>query len=52
MPSKTFLNLPEEKRQKLLKAATDEFSNTSFFDASINKIINNVGIQIYFITKL
>ena len=45
MPSKTFLNLPEEKRQKLLKAATDEFSNTSFFDASINKIINNANIS-------
>lgn len=45
MPSKTFLNLPEEKRQKLLKAATDEFSNTSFFDTSINKIINNANIS-------
>ena len=45
MPSKTFLNLPEEKRQKLLKAATDEFSNTCFFDASINKIINNANIS-------
>lgn len=45
MPSKTFLNLPEEKRQKLLKAATDEFSNTSFFDVSINKIINNANIS-------
>ena len=45
MPSKTFLNLPEEKRQKLLKAATDEFLNTSFFDVSINKIINNANIS-------
>lgn len=45
MPSKTFLNLPEEKRQKLLKAAIDEFSTVNFFDASINKIINNASIS-------
>lgn len=37
MPSKTFLNLPEEKRQKLLKAAIDEFSNTIFLMSQLTK---------------
>lgn len=44
MPSATFLNLPEEKQEKLLEAATREFSRRSFNDASINQIIKDAGI--------
>lgn len=44
MPSKTFINLPEEKKKKLIISAMNEFSNNTFIDASINKIIINAGI--------
>ena len=39
MPSETFFRLPEEKRQRLMDAAWEEFTRTPFADASINKII-------------
>lgn len=39
MPSETFYRLPEEKRQRLMDAAWEEFTRTPFADASINKII-------------
>ena len=44
MPSSTFLNLPAEKQEKLLKAATREFSLRPFNEASINQIIKEAGI--------
>ena len=44
MPSSTFLNLPAEKQEKLLKAATREFSHRPFNEASINQIIKEAGI--------
>ena len=44
MPSSTFFRLPEEKRQRLLDAAWEEFSRVSFADASINQIIKEAGI--------
>lgn len=44
MPSSTFLNLPPEKQEKLLEAATREFSSRSFSEASINQIIKDAGI--------
>ena len=44
MPSATFFNLPEEKRQKLLSAAQLEFSRVPYDQASINKIIQTAGI--------
>ena len=44
MPSSTFLNLPAEKQEKLLEAATQEFSNRPFNEASINHIIKEAGI--------
>ena len=44
MPSSTFLNLPAEKQEKLLEAATREFSNRPFNEASINHIIKEAGI--------
>jgi len=45
LPSTTFLNLPEEKRQKLMDAATQEFASKSFADASINQIIKEAGVS-------
>ena len=44
MPSATFFNLPQEKREKLLKAAREEFARVPFPDASINKIIQAAEI--------
>lgn len=44
MPTSTFFRLPEEKRQRLLDAAWEEFSRTSFPEASINQIIHNARI--------
>lgn len=44
MPSSTFLNLPPEKQEKLLEAATREFSTRPFNEASINQIIKDAGI--------
>lgn len=44
MPSNTFFRLPEEKRQRLMEAAWEEFLKSSFADASINQIIHNAHI--------
>lgn len=44
MPTKTFFNLPEEKRKKLLDAIGEEFSRVSFDEVSINQIIRMAGI--------
>ena len=44
MPSSTFMNLPPEKQEKLLEAATREFSSRPFNEASINQIIKEAGI--------
>ena len=44
MPSSTFLNLPPEKQEKLLEAASREFSSRPFNEASINQIIKEAGI--------
>ena len=44
MPSDTFFRLPEEKRQRLMDAAWEEFTQVRFSDVSINKIIQNAHI--------
>lgn len=44
MPSKTFMNLNEEKKNKLIMAAMKEFSTVEFPDVSINQIIMNAEI--------
>lgn len=44
MPSQTFLNLPKEKQKTLLHAAIKEFTNVSYEDVSINRIIKEAGI--------
>lgn len=44
MPSQTFFNLPEDKRERIINAAVDEFSKYSFNNASIARIIEGAGI--------
>lgn len=44
MPTQTFFNLPEEKRQRILDAAMQEFATYSFEQSSIARIIENAGI--------
>jgi len=45
MPKQTFLNLPEEKRNKIIHAAIDEFAEFGFEASSINRIVANSGIS-------
>lgn len=42
MPSDKFLNLKDEKKQKIIDAAKIEFSSHRYEDASINQIIKNI----------
>ncbi|WP_282709251.1 TetR family transcriptional regulator [Ligilactobacillus sp. Marseille-Q7487] len=44
MPKQTFFNISPEKKQRLLAAACKEFSQVSFNDASINRIIKEAQI--------
>lgn len=44
MCTDTFLHLPEEKRNRFLEAAWEEFVHSSFSDASINQIVQRAGI--------
>lgn len=45
MPSATFYNLPEEKRQRLIEAAWEELTSVSFDKVSINRIIQRANIS-------
>lgn len=45
VPTQTFFNLPEEKRERIIRAAIDEFADNSFHQASIAKIIEQAGIS-------
>ena len=44
MPLSTFFNLPDEKRQKIIDCALDEFSEHDDESASISKVVANAGI--------
>lgn len=44
MPTRTFYNLPDEKRKKLLDAIRKEFSRVPFDEVSVNQIIRMAGI--------
>ena len=44
MPTQTFLNLSEEKKQKILNAARKEFTRVPLQEASINNIIKEAQI--------
>lgn len=41
---KTFENLPDEKRQRVLSEATREFADHGYHQASINRIVSRLGI--------
>lgn len=45
MPTKTFFNLQDEKKNKIIEVSKNEFSRYSFYDASINRIIKEAGIS-------
>ncbi len=44
MPKDTFFNLDDEKRQRIIEAAIDEFSENSYEVSSINQIVKNASI--------
>lgn len=44
MPKQTFLNLPDEKRQKILEVAIEEFAQNLYVNASITKIAEKAGV--------
>ena len=44
MPLPTFSNLPDEKRQKIIDCALDEFSEHDYESASISKVVARAGI--------
>jgi AcrR family transcriptional regulator len=44
MPNKTFFNLSDEKRRRIVDAALQEFAAHSFNEASINRIIKHADI--------
>ena len=53
---KTFENIPEEKRRRILAAAIGEFANKGFDNANINVIASKAGVSVgslykYFNTK-
>ncbi|MCY6355120.1 TetR/AcrR family transcriptional regulator [Clostridium sp. ZS2-4] len=44
MPEQTFLNLSEERQKEIIDISLKEFSFHNFETASINKIINEIGV--------
>ena len=44
MPKNTFFNLQEEKRERIIEAAIDEFAKNLYHNASITRIVDNSGI--------
>ena len=44
MPKQTFFNLPEEKRERFITAAIDEFADNDYENASVSRLCKQVGI--------
>ena len=44
MASERFLNLPEEKKQRIINAAREELSSVPYDALSINRIVKAAGI--------
>jgi AcrR family transcriptional regulator len=44
MPKPTFLNLPDEKRNRIVELALDEFSTYPYRQASLSRIVARAGI--------
>lgn len=45
MPTETFFNLPQEKKNKIIMAIKNEFARVSFDKVSINKIVQDANIS-------
>lgn len=45
MPKQTFLNLSEDKRERIIQSAMQVFSKQSFNDASISEIVSGADIS-------
>ncbi len=46
MPKDTFFNLPDEKRQRVIEAAIEEFAKGSFREARVTAIAEKAGIPV------
>lgn len=44
MPKPTFLNLPDDKRDRIVDLAIEEFSTRSFHEASLSNLVRRAGI--------
>ncbi|MEM8863193.1 MAG: TetR/AcrR family transcriptional regulator [Chloroflexota bacterium] len=44
MPKETYFNLPDEKRERFLEAAINEFADNDYPNASISKVCKQAGI--------
>ena len=44
MPSKVFFNLKEEKKERILKSAIDEFSKCIYEEVQVKRIVESAGI--------
>ena len=44
MPSETFFRLPEEKRERVIRSAWQEFTSVSYAQVSINRIVRQADI--------
>lgn len=56
MPTESFYKLDKAKRQKIVDAMKKEFSRVPFYEASVNKIVEDAGISkgsfwVYFKSK-
>lgn len=44
MPKETFFNLPDEKRERILDVAIDEFADNDYPNVSISRLVDRAGI--------
>ena len=44
MPKSTFFNLPNDKKERIMEVAINEFAQHTYLNASINRIVENAGI--------
>lgn len=44
MPTETFFNLPQEKRERITELAVDEFAAHTYHRASLSRIVDRAGI--------
>ncbi len=44
MPTETFFNLPDEKKERIIEAAIDEFAENGLKNAKVNEIVRKSSI--------